>query len=72
MRLLLDAHALIWAVDDPARLGKNALAALEEPINALLCSAGTIWEIAIKAGLGKLSLTSPFSSGWKKRCMISE
>ncbi len=68
MRLLLDAHALIWAVDDPARLGKNALAALEDPTNALLCSAGTIWEIAIKVGLGKLSLTLSFQQ-WMEQSL---
>ena len=60
MTLSLDAHALIWAVDDPQRLGREAARALEDPANELLVSAGTIWEIAIKIGLGKLSLSLPF------------
>jgi len=60
MRLLLDAHTLIWAVDDPAKLGPDATTALQEPSNDLLLSAGTIWEISIKVGLGKLSLSLPF------------
>ena len=60
MRLLLDAHTLIWAVDVPQKLGPDATTALQEPANDLLLSAGTIWEIGIKVGLGKLSLSLPF------------
>lgn len=60
MRLLVDAHAFIWAVDDPSKLGTQAVTALQDPGNDLLLSAGTIWEIAIKVGLGKLSLSMPY------------
>ena len=56
MRHLLDAHSLIWALDDPRKPGKRAVAVLEDPANELLVSVGTVWEISIKAGLGKLSL----------------
>jgi PIN domain nuclease of toxin-antitoxin system len=60
VRLLLDSHALVWAVDDPTRLGSRATALLKDPANELLLSAATIWEIAIKVGLGKLSLSMPY------------
>lgn len=60
MRLLVDAHTFIWAVDDPSKLGPQAATALQDPGNDLLLSAGTIWEIAIKVGLGKLSLSMPY------------
>lgn len=60
MRVLLDTHACIWAVDDPGRLGQQAMGAIEDPANELLLSAGAIWEMAIKIGLGKLSLSVPF------------
>jgi PIN domain nuclease of toxin-antitoxin system len=66
VRLLLDAHTLIWAVDDPAKLGPNAAKTLQDPGNDLLLSAGTIWEIAIKVGLGKLSLSMPYCE-WMNR-----
>ena len=56
MRLLLDAHTLIWAVDDPSRLSPAAATALQDPGNQLLLGAGTVWEIAIKVGLKKLIL----------------
>ena len=60
MKLLLDAHALIWAVDAPEKLGDDATTALQEPANDLLLSAGTVWEISIKVGLGKLTLSLPY------------
>ena len=60
MRLLLDSHSLIWAVDSTFDLGSNAFAALQDPNNVLLLSAGSIWEISIKTGLKKLTLSQPF------------
>ena len=60
MKLILDAHTLIWALDDPSRLGVRAGVELESPANDLLLSDGTIWELGIKVGLGKLSLSLPF------------
>ncbi len=60
MKLLVDAHTLIWAVDDPSKLSPPAATALQDAGNDLLLSAGTIWEIAIKVGLGKLSLSMPY------------
>ena len=60
MKLLIDAHALIWAVDDPARLSPAARAALQSSANELWIGSGTIWELSIKVGLGKLELASGF------------
>jgi PIN domain nuclease of toxin-antitoxin system len=60
MRVLIDAHTLLWAVDDVSKLSSPALAALQDPSNDLFVSAGTIWEMAIKVGLGKLALSRPY------------
>ena len=60
MTVLLDSHALIWAVDSPHRLSATAAATMRSKSNRLLLSAATIWEIAIKCGLGKLKLSSPY------------
>lgn len=57
MRMLLDSHTLLWAVDNPSRLGTQAKVELQNSANDLLLSAATIWEVAIKVGLGKLSLS---------------
>ena len=61
MRLLIDSHALIWYVDQHQQLSSASHAALSDRDNDLLLSAGSIWEIAIKIGLGKLVLTQLYS-----------
>jgi PIN domain nuclease of toxin-antitoxin system len=53
MRILLDTHYLIWALDDPDRLTLAAAAALDDIANEVLFSAASIWEIAIKSRLGR-------------------
>lgn len=60
MRLLLDTHTLLWAVDDPAQLSSRAVAELRDPANELLLSAGSVWELAIKVGSKKLDLSMPY------------
>jgi PIN domain nuclease of toxin-antitoxin system len=60
MRLLIDSQSLIWYVDQDHLLSPTAHAAMTDPDNDLLLSAATIWEIAIKVGLNKLSLSMPY------------
>ena len=54
MNLLLDTHVLLWWLDDPILLSKQALAAIKEPDNEIIISVVSAWEIAIKKALGKL------------------
>jgi PIN domain nuclease of toxin-antitoxin system len=51
---LLDTHALLWALAEPARLGPAALTAIEDPTSALLVSSASAWELATKHRLGRL------------------
>jgi len=60
VRHLIDAQALIWYVDQDHLLTWSARAAISDPANELVLSVGTIWEIGIKVGLGKLSLSLPY------------
>jgi PIN domain nuclease of toxin-antitoxin system len=60
MRLLVDSQSVIWAVDDPTRLSPAATTALQDPANELFVSAATVWEVAIKTALGKLTLSSSY------------
>ena len=55
MRLLIDSNALIWAVGLPTEPSAAARQALQEP-NDRFVSIASMWEIAIKMSLGKLSL----------------
>jgi PIN domain nuclease of toxin-antitoxin system len=54
VRLLLDTHVFLWATSEPGRLGERLRQALAAPENAVLVSAATVWEIAIKRALGRL------------------
>lgn len=57
MRILLDTHVLIWALSEPQRLAKAARVAIEDPKNEILFSAASIWEIAIKAQIGRVNFS---------------
>lgn len=59
MRLLLDTHIFIWFVLSPSQLSMTALAAIQNPQNRVFLSLVSAWEMSIKSGLGKLSLTQP-------------
>ena len=56
MRALLDTHAFLWFINDDPRLSERALEVISDGANELLFSAASGWEIAIKAGLGKLEV----------------
>ena len=53
MRLLLDTHLLLWVVSMSDRLSGQARILIEDGSNQVYCSAASLWEIAIKAGLGR-------------------
>jgi len=56
VNLLLDSHALLWALHDPARLRPEAAAAIRDPRRAVFFSAASAWELELKAAMGKLDL----------------
>lgn len=60
MKMLLDTHTLFWSVDDPSKVSAAAMAAMVDPTNDRLLSAATIWELAIKVGQGKITLSIPY------------
>lgn len=53
MKLLLDTHLLLWAAGEPQKLSSEARLLIETPENELLFSAASLWEVAIKSGLGR-------------------
>jgi PIN domain nuclease of toxin-antitoxin system len=58
-RVLLDTHALIWALSAPRRLPARVAKLLAEPDTDVHLSAASTWEIAIKAALGKIHADLP-------------
>jgi PIN domain nuclease of toxin-antitoxin system len=53
MHILLDTNILLWVLGDRRRLAAPTLSAIEDEENEVLFSAASIWEIAIKAALGR-------------------
>jgi PIN domain nuclease of toxin-antitoxin system len=53
--LLLDTHALLWALGDPDRLSSAARSVLESRATPAYASAASVWEISIKRRSGKLT-----------------
>lgn len=56
MRLLLDTHILLWWLADDRKLGKTARAIIANPDNDVLVSSASVWEVSIKAALGRLEI----------------
>ena len=54
MRILLDTHALLWAVAYDELLSPRACRLIESRSNDVFVSAVSAWEIATKHRLGKL------------------
>jgi PIN domain nuclease of toxin-antitoxin system len=54
-RLLLDTHAFLWWLSDSHKLTTDARSAIAEASALVHVSAATIWEVAIKARLGKVN-----------------
>ena len=53
MSLLLDTHVLLWAAATPDRLPAEGRGLIEDPAEEIVFSAASIWEVAIKSGLGR-------------------
>lgn len=62
MKLVVDAHAFLWYHMADPRLSATAHAAVLNVQNQLLLSMASLWEIAIKVSIGKLSLPGPFET----------
>lgn len=58
MKLLLDSHVVLWAIDQPELLSKKVRTALLNESNELFVSVGSMWEISLKVQSGKLKLPS--------------
>ena len=53
MNLLLDTHVALWAITDDPKLSSRARDLILAPRATVWVSAASLWEIAIKHGLGR-------------------
>jgi PIN domain nuclease of toxin-antitoxin system len=59
VRLLIDTHILIWTLEGSSRLSAKARSLLRDPDHEHWVSAASVWEIAIKSTIRKLTLSVP-------------
>lgn len=59
MRILLDSHVFLWAAHDESMLSSAARSVIAETNAEVYLSAASVWELSIKASLGRLILNSP-------------
>ncbi|MFW5740891.1 MAG: type II toxin-antitoxin system VapC family toxin [Myxococcota bacterium] len=61
MKVLLDTHALVWALEGGDKLSPKARQLIESEANEVLASVVSGWEIAVKRALGKLRVPAGLS-----------
>jgi len=57
MKYLLDTHVVIWYFEDSVKLSQLAVELINNPENRIYICSISLWEIAIKMHLGKLTLS---------------
>ena len=60
MQALLDTSTFLWFIGGSKKLSVEARKIIENFDNALFMSVASLWEIAIKISIGKLTLSEPF------------
>jgi PIN domain nuclease of toxin-antitoxin system len=62
VNLLLDTHAALWFLADDPALDASTRELIEDGRNLVAVSAASVWEVAIKRGLGKLKAPAGFAA----------
>lgn len=66
MRVLLDTHAFLWLLLEPAKLSRRVRILLAKTETEILVSSATAWEIATKHRLGKLDHAGEVVRGYEE------
>ena len=61
MKILLDTHTFLWFISGDTSLSKYGRDLIQDLSNERLLSAASLWEMSIKASIGKLKLNISFS-----------
>ena len=62
MKFLLDTHTFLWFINDDKKLSLKSKEIISNPNNIRYLSYASIWEIAIKSGLGRIDLPDDFEN----------
>lgn len=56
MKYLLDTHIILWWLTEPEKLTSKARKVISDKIDPICVSSVSLWEMAIKQSLGKITL----------------
>lgn len=59
-KILIDSHILLWIFADPNKLKNKHIDLIENPAVDVIVSNASLWELHIKASLGKLTIPENF------------
>jgi PIN domain nuclease of toxin-antitoxin system len=66
MKLLLDTHALFWALTDPGELSRPSRLAIVDRANTVLASPVSAFEMSLKNRLGKMPEARPVLAAYSR------
>jgi len=71
MRLLLDTHAFIWYTTDSSEISRKGRSLIDNGENDILLSTASVWEMAIKHSIGRLTFSRPFMEFIKQQIAVN-
>lgn len=72
MKILIDTHIFLWYVTNNKKLNESTKLLINERENLIYLSQASIWEIAIKNSLGKLTFNSPFREFIEEQITVND
>lgn len=72
MRLLLDTHALVWALNGNPKLSRRAAEAIGDPAHMKLVSAVSGYEVCLKHALGKFSDAAALAADFEREISAAD
>ncbi|MBD2300385.1 type II toxin-antitoxin system VapC family toxin [Nostoc sp. FACHB-190] len=72
MKLLLDTQAFLWFVLNDRSLSQVACNLIVDPLNDILLSPVSYWEIAIKVSIGKYQIPESFATWIERQIYVNE
>jgi PIN domain nuclease of toxin-antitoxin system len=72
MKFLLDTQAFLWFVLKHPSLSQVACDLIVDPLNDILLSPASYWEIAIKVSIGKYQIPEDFETWMEHQIQVNE
>ncbi len=72
MKFLLDTQAFLWFVLNDCALSQVACDLIVAPLNDILLSPASYWEIAIKISIGKYQIPGNFEIWMEEQIRVNE